>query len=93
MDNDTKNGPEPPLPADLVVIDRAVLRQALEAVVHTLESTRRLEELRAEGQVDKVTYVELGLQLRQARDALAEGLSRVLSSLDELPPVEFKTPD
>jgi len=93
MDDDLNAVPQSPVPDDLVVIDRSILKQTLEAVVNTLQSTARLEQLRAKGDVDKATYIELSLQLREARDSLAEGIAHVLTSLDELPAVDLKPGD
>ena len=71
--------------ADLVIVDRAALRQLLAAVASALEASVNLDTVEQEEGVDAEQLAQLRQEVLKARQELAEGVRRVIGSIDQLP--------
>jgi hypothetical protein len=71
--------------ADLVVVDRSALRQLLTAVASALEASVSLDSAVQQEGLDAEQLALLRQEVLKARQDLAQGVRRVITSIDQLP--------
>jgi hypothetical protein len=74
---------------DLVVIDRKAIKQLLYAVVNALQASHNLERAGQEGVIDPLRQEDMRNRLNEARQSLVDSISKLVTSLDDLPRVEL----